>query len=215
MNIQDVQQELKAQGYYPGPIDGIAGTLTYAAVKEFQLRTGMHADGVLDMPTLYALFPSFAWSDQLPVLAMQIACFQVGVREQGDNRGLMVQAYQASVGIDAGQSYCMAFVYWCYDQAAKRLAVPNPLYRTGSVLEQLAERKEFAVAAPYAAQAGDVGIIKLSDTHGHCFIVRGPGSPGEVLTVEGNTNDDGSANGNGDYFRERQIMKISAFLRFK
>lgn len=215
MNIQDVQQELKALGYDPGPIDGIAGNMTYLAVKAFQFYKGLHADGVLDMPTLHALFPTFSWSDKLPELAMQIACFQVGVREEGDNRGLMVQAYQACVGIDAGESYCMAFIYWCFDQAAKWLVVNNPLYRTGRVLEQLAEREDFKVPAEDVPQPGDIGIIKLSATHGHCYIVRAPAEAGCVLSVEGNTNDDGSANGNGDYFRKRNIAKTTAFLRFK
>ncbi len=41
-----VQVALRARGLYPGPIDGIAGPLTKRAVRTFQRRHGLAADGV-------------------------------------------------------------------------------------------------------------------------------------------------------------------------
>lgn len=215
-SIKDVQLALQGFGFDPKGIDGRAGANTYAAIKGFQAARGLLADGILNWKTLNALFPGFAWSDKLPERAVQIACFQVGVREElGANDGLMVHAYQRAIGIGAGDSYCMALVVWCYDQAAESLSIANPLIRTGSVLDQLRRTKcKVIPSADYTdPQPGDIGIIKLSEIHGHTYLVISALAPGQVNTVEGNTNDDGSANGNGDYFRVRKVTQAIAFIR--
>ena len=47
MDVLRLQRILKAQGYDPGPLDGIWGRSTMAAIKDFQGRLGRPADGVL------------------------------------------------------------------------------------------------------------------------------------------------------------------------
>jgi peptidoglycan hydrolase-like protein with peptidoglycan-binding domain len=44
--VRDLQDALKAPGYNPGPIDGVFGATTEAAVKAFQQAKGISADGV-------------------------------------------------------------------------------------------------------------------------------------------------------------------------
>src|SRR5205085_1212429 len=44
--IPGLQVALRAHGYDPGPIDGIVGHRTAGAVKTFQRRAGIHADGL-------------------------------------------------------------------------------------------------------------------------------------------------------------------------
>jgi len=44
--IPGLQVALKAHGFYPGPIDGIAGPLTANGVRRFQRRVGIAVDGV-------------------------------------------------------------------------------------------------------------------------------------------------------------------------
>jgi peptidoglycan hydrolase-like protein with peptidoglycan-binding domain len=44
--IPGLQVALRAHGYDPGPIDGIVGRRTAGAVKTFQRRAGIHADGL-------------------------------------------------------------------------------------------------------------------------------------------------------------------------
>jgi peptidoglycan hydrolase-like protein with peptidoglycan-binding domain len=44
--IPGLQVALRAHGYKPGPIDGIVGPSTAAAVRAFQRRAGIHADGL-------------------------------------------------------------------------------------------------------------------------------------------------------------------------
>ncbi len=54
-NVRQVQDALQAKGFDPGPIDGVAGSRTKAAVRKFQDRFGMKATGEIDNQTLFAL----------------------------------------------------------------------------------------------------------------------------------------------------------------
>ncbi len=47
VSISDVQRALTRAGLDPGPIDGKAGKKTKAAIKEFQQRNGLTADGIV------------------------------------------------------------------------------------------------------------------------------------------------------------------------
>ena len=53
--IRDAQQALKDKGFDPGAIDGIDGPLTRAAVKKYQAKQNITADGKLGPKTLDAL----------------------------------------------------------------------------------------------------------------------------------------------------------------
>lgn len=46
--IRGVQKELAAHGYEPGPIDGLAGPQTRAAVRAYQADAGLEVDGMAD-----------------------------------------------------------------------------------------------------------------------------------------------------------------------
>lgn len=46
-NVKGVQSKLAALGYNPGPIDGVAGPRTQAAVRSFQADHGLPVDGRL------------------------------------------------------------------------------------------------------------------------------------------------------------------------
>jgi peptidoglycan hydrolase-like protein with peptidoglycan-binding domain len=52
-----VQQDLTALGYYTGPIDGIAGDETRAALAKFQSDAGIEADGEFGPNTDAAMVP--------------------------------------------------------------------------------------------------------------------------------------------------------------
>jgi peptidoglycan hydrolase-like protein with peptidoglycan-binding domain len=55
-DVKRLQEILSGGGYNVGPIDGIFGTQTQAAVKAFQLTKGLLADGVVGPQTWAALF---------------------------------------------------------------------------------------------------------------------------------------------------------------
>lgn len=54
--VEKMQQELKDQGYYNGVVDGYFGDGTEAAVKKFQNKNGLNADGVAGPATLRYLY---------------------------------------------------------------------------------------------------------------------------------------------------------------
>lgn len=53
--VKTLQLRLKIQGYAPGPIDGVFGSKTAAAVKQFQDAQGLTTTGVVDGATWEAL----------------------------------------------------------------------------------------------------------------------------------------------------------------
>ncbi|MEG2185945.1 MAG: peptidoglycan-binding protein [Clostridia bacterium] len=53
--VKSLQKALKAAGCYNGSADGVYGDLTYAAVKKFQYKKGIRADGVAGTKTLALL----------------------------------------------------------------------------------------------------------------------------------------------------------------
>lgn len=55
MTTIELQRTLKALGYDPGPLDGIAGPRTRAAVVAFQRAQGLAADGIVGPKTLAAI----------------------------------------------------------------------------------------------------------------------------------------------------------------
>lgn len=53
--IQAVQQKLHERGFDAGPVNGVFGTKTQAALAQFQLAQTLPASGALDDETLQAL----------------------------------------------------------------------------------------------------------------------------------------------------------------
>lgn len=53
--VRQIQTKLKRWGYYSGNVDGIYGSKTLAAVKWFQSKNGLTADGIAGKKTLEAM----------------------------------------------------------------------------------------------------------------------------------------------------------------
>lgn len=53
--VKQIQTKLKNWGYYKGNIDGIYGSKTVKAVKDFQNKNGLEVDGIVGDKTLAAL----------------------------------------------------------------------------------------------------------------------------------------------------------------
>ena len=53
--VNEIQTRLKNWGYYSGEVDGMFGSATEKAVKYFQQKNGLTADGVVGAQTLAAL----------------------------------------------------------------------------------------------------------------------------------------------------------------
>ena len=139
---------------------------------------------------------------------------QVGVREQGGaNRGEQVEQYLASVGFGPGYAWCAAFVSWCYQQAD--VEHPQSAWVPSYAIKEnlIYQRGEFMKQLP---QTGDVFLIwyeRLKRPAHIGFIDQWQDA--WVITVEGNTNDDGSREGDGVYRKrriQRQVWAVSNFV---
>ncbi|MDM0107956.1 peptidoglycan-binding protein [Variovorax sp. J22R24] len=234
--VRHIQRRLNALGCGPIPEDGVFDKQMQSAVKLFQARfpdvTGapLEADGRVGSLTWGALFgaatvPSQATAPSpLAEAAIAFALTQVGVMEDplGSNRGPEVDRYLKAVGLNpaAGSfAWCVAFTHFCYQAAAEQLGRANPHIRTAGVLDHwnkagssanaVRVTKAKAIADPGLVQPGSLFIIDLGQGLGHSGMVIEV-ADGRLVTVEGNTNDNGSRNGIGVFKRNaRKIAQIN------
>jgi hypothetical protein len=147
--------------------------------------------------------------ENTPKLALLLASTQLNVREKtGNNDGPDVEKYLASVGLGKGNSWCMAFVFWCVNEASKFYGQPNPLVKTAGVLYQWQNTKALKQSSPVP---GCVFIMDFGKGEGHTGFVESVEGD-TVNTLEGNTNIDGSRNGIGVFRRKRKILTIKGFI---
>lgn len=142
---------------------------------------------------------------------LEIAIAQIGVQEipKYSNAGPEVEIYLKSVGLTKGYSWCMAFIYWCAQNAALQTKFKNPLKKTGGVLDQYNSSPLLVQKVP---EIGDIFILDLGKGLGHTGIVEKVA--GNIIhTIEGNTNDTGSREGYKVCRRKREIKTIKGFLR--
>ena len=162
------------------------------------------------------LNPPFAKGGQGDLRAKLRAVYlaEVGVKEQGGaNRGARVEQYLASVGFGPGYAWCAAYVSWCFQQVdvehPKSAWVPsyakkkNLIYQRGEFIKQLPQMGDvFLIWFDRLKRPAHIGFV--DEWRGHW-----------VITVEGNTNDDGSREGDGVYRKrrlQRQVWAVSNFI---
>lgn len=164
-----------------------------------------------------------------PALLVAAANAFIGLMEEGeDNHGQMVERFLAGVHQPPGQPWCAAFVYHVgyyshYDHVARVSTWPLPATASCWELGRFAERHGVLLCTP---AVGDV-FLKYNTGLGrfaHTGIVVGvdEGDPQEDVgvhvctTVEGNTNDDGSRNGNATLRKVRRFVEADGdrFIRW-
>lgn len=222
--VREVQLRLVGVGCGPLETDGIFGDETESSVQLFQTRRSLQADGVIGPLTWDVLFDEPVTVNEQatsPILkaSLEVALSQLGIREtKGQpNRGPEVDAYIRSVGLNptGGHSWCQAFVYWCFDKAASTASVANPCVQTGGVLAHWAKsprgNRVYAQAAfddPSTVSPGAIFIVDHGSGRGHTGLVLRI-SAGEIDTIEGNTNERGSREGDGVYRKTRSLASVN------
>lgn len=123
VTIRMVQAALAAQGFDAGPVDGVRGRRTIAALKAFQREAGLAATGLLDRSTAEALLGAEAAAAVLPDATpwMDTAARMMGLHESLDNAAVAV--FLASDGGTAGDP---AQVPWCADFVQTCIALSLP-----------------------------------------------------------------------------------------
>jgi hypothetical protein len=176
-------------GVRPGPVHPTPGETN---------TMGTTTSGILDRAADHVC------SIDLRMKALEIAIRERKVTTDGV-KDEAVKKYQLAVGPRVvGKDYCVAFIYWCYEQAVAQLnqcagaeVYKNPLPKTGSAsaLYSHALQNDKLV---YPPQAGDL-YIRLGEVwnkEGKCwepewkhvgFITETPDDLENVSTMDGNT----------------------------
>lgn len=139
----------------------------------------------------------------------------------GSNKGPQVNKYLGSVGLREGLPWCMAFVYYVFDEFSKKLGSANPLPKTGGVkyhwdkapadLKITADqvRRDIKLLRPgqifMMSRAGGKGL-------GHTGIVINVDPAKKTFTtIEGNTSDQKSGEGDRVGVNVRKITDKNIF----
>ena len=144
---------------------------------------------------------------------VSFAVAELGKHEdpKGSNWGPDIKKYLNSVGINFAASWCAAFVYWCFREAAFKANKPCPVVKTAGVMDHWNKGMNHRVTTP---MPGDIFIMDFGKGLGHTGIVEYV--IGEFIgTIEGNTNDDGSREGYEVARRKRKISACKGFLRYE
>ena len=137
---------------------------------------------------------------------------QIGVREaSGHNDGRQVESYLKITGLGKGYAWCAAFVSWCFERAgikAIKSAYAPVWFGKDKVVWKQGKGDQ--------PNTGDVFGIWFNNKKriAHVGFVDAWGAK-EVITVEGNTNEAGSREGDGVYRKRRltrQIYAVSSWI---
>lgn len=142
----------------------------------------------------------------LAAKVLELAAKEIGVRELGRNRGQRIEEYLACVSCPPGNPWCAAFVSFIYEQAAKALGMENPLSKAAAV-NKLWRKAPFWTRTKEPTPGSVFIRFQNPDNDyslGHTGIVSQV-IPGAIVTIEGNTDDGGSRDGDGVYLRTRPI----------
>lgn len=144
--------------------------------------------------------------------ALEIAISQIGQEERprGSNWGEPVKTYLKSVGVGFPASWCMGFIYWCFNEAARQLNITNTAIKTGGVLAAWNKGVQFRSTTPII---GSVFIMDCGKGLGHTGIVETFDNE-FIYTIEGNTNDTGSREGYEVCRRKRARKAIKGYLNY-
>ena len=136
---------------------------------------------------------------------LNIARSQLEVRESGKNNfGTMIGQYLSYTRLRQGNPYCAAFISWVFFKggySAPRSAWSPDLFPKSRMVK-------------FPQPADLLGIYSKDRKRiVHCGIVERL-QHDWVISIEGNTNSDGSADGDGNYRKWRHKNTIRCFSRW-
>ncbi|MEN9447125.1 MAG: hypothetical protein RJA25_415 [Bacteroidota bacterium] len=138
---------------------------------------------------------------------------QVGVREAtGKNDGKEVEQYLKSVGLGKGYAWCAAFVKWSLEQCGIKTDI-NAMALSAHRKERLVFFKGQKIKEP---QPGDVFTLYYPSLKriGHTGFFHQQVNSAVFKTVEGNTNQAGSREGDGVYIKYRSYNATYSINRW-
>jgi hypothetical protein len=140
---------------------------------------------------------------------------QIGIHEAtGKNDGSVVESYQKAAGIHKGDAWCAAFVTWCFEQCGIATAVTWPAWSPSWFTKNIVW-KQAKGSTPQQADVFGIWFQRKKRIAHVGFIDNWNQSDKCVMTVEGNTNEAGSREGDGVYRKRRlksQIYAVASYI---
>lgn len=139
---------------------------------------------------------------------------QLGVREAtGHNDGKQVEKYLRAVGLGKGYPWCAAFVRWCYDTAGIKTKI-NGAAASAHNPNNLVYYKSKQHQEP---QPGDVFTLWYTQLNriGHTGFYHKTVNSTIYESIEGNTNEAGSREGDGVYKKYRSLRATYSISRWE
>lgn len=156
---------------------------------------------------------------------IRIANGEVGIEEvNGTNCGPRVNEYKAATWLNPkkGWPWCAAFVCWIVREALKSCGAKETKSfkrpKTAGAYDMenwsLSQDATTWTRKPHADDIlpGDIVVFTFSHIG---FAMSPPDSSGNVATIEGNTDANGSREGGGVYRKLRHVSKIRSRIRFR
>jgi hypothetical protein len=138
------------------------------------------------------------------------------------NRGPRIDQYQVRAGLRLkdgmdGFAWCACFLYWCFDEAAKKLGRRNPVMKTAGCQDHWNRARQAGIAQitgtratsrPDLVNPGMIFIMAFGGGAGHTGMVESV-QGGFITTIEGNSNNQGGRDGFGVFRLTRKINTIN------
>jgi len=231
--VKQVQQKLKSLGYDPGPVDGQYGAATAGAVRAFQKKNKLKADGAVGVETrkvlratktaavarqLAQVKPQRAGAGSPGQKALAEAIKYLGVTERPMNSNKT--QFGKWFGVDA-VPWCNIFVSYCFKNAANKVIGRGGngagIYANGCTYVPTTEawlRATGQWVGRTTPQPGDIAIFNWDGgVPDHIGIVEKYVGDGVFLCIEGNTAVGNDSNGGQVMRRERKVTQVDGFGR--
>lgn len=197
--IKLAQERLGALGFDPGPVDGILGKQTDTALASY----------IITRPAIVVSFEN-------TLIALAQIEVAKNIRETSKNQGAEIEKYWTATSYPKGfvnrEPYCAAFLCWLVKVAfqSKVISFTLPTSPVAYDFEKWAKsNSKKGVGVFSEPKAGDIFTLATASHCGLVESVRGD----SVVTIEANTNEAGSREGDGVYRKTRKISTVSQFIR--
>ena len=139
---------------------------------------------------------------------------QVGVREKGINSGKEVEMYLASAGLGKGNPWCASFVAYVFQQCTNiKISAAGWVPSWFPTKKLIYKRGE--INYKRTPQTGDLIGIWFSSKNRLAHIGFYQEEEGKfTISVEGNTNEEGSREGDGVYKKRRITRTVHSISRW-
>ena len=159
----------------------------------------------------------------LPSALVELARQEVGTEEvNGTNCGPRVDEYKAATWLDhtKGWPWCAAFICWLVREAMKKTGVKETAAFKRPQTAGAWDFINWSLAQDGSTQTkrnpgddiqpGDIVVFTFS----HIGLAVATPEGNKVMTIEGNTDGDGSREGGAVLYKMRKLSQIRARIRF-